>query len=48
MLHSPHCLCDEEEGQKDNDVKMLSHAFILSGYTPKEVDRTIDSHVFDS
>ena len=45
MLHRAHSLCDEEEGQKDEEVKLLSHAFISSGYTPKEVDRIIDSYV---
>jgi len=30
-----------------NIVKLLSHAFISSGYNPKEVDRIIDSYVFD-
>ena len=47
MLHRAHSLCDEEEGQKDEEVKLLSHAFISSGYNPKEVDRIIDSYVFD-
>ena len=28
-------------------MKLLSHAFISSGYTPKEVDRVIGSYVFD-
>ena len=47
MLHRAHSLCDEEEGQKDEEVSLLSHAFISSGYSPKEVDRIIDSYVFD-
>ena len=47
MLHRADSLCDEEEGQKDDEVKLLSHAFISSGYTPKEVDRVIASYVFD-
>ena len=47
MLHRAYNLCDEEEGQKDAEVKLLSHAFISSGYTPKEVDRVIASYVFD-
>jgi len=47
MLHRAYSLCDEEEGQKDAEVKLLSHAFISSGYTPKEVDRVIGSYVFD-
>jgi len=47
MLHRAYSLCDEEEGQKDTEVKLLSHAFISSGYTTKEVDRVIGSYVFD-
>ena len=35
MLHRAYSLCDEEEEQKDAEVKLLSHAFISSGYTPK-------------
>ena len=45
MLHRAHGLCDEEEGQKDAEIELLSHAFISSGYTPKEVDRVIGSYV---
>ena len=29
MLHRAHSLCDEEEGQKDDEVKLLGHAFFL-------------------
>ena len=47
MLHRAHSLCDEEEGQRDDEVKLLGHAFISSGYTPGEVDRVIGSYVFD-
>ena len=47
MLHRAHNLCDEEQGHRTDEVKLLSHAFICSGYAPKEVDRVIDSYVFD-
>ena len=47
MLHRAHNLCDEEQGHRADEVKLLSHAFICSGYAPKEVDRVIDSYVFD-
>ena len=45
MLHRAHNLCDEEQGHRTDEVKLLSHAFICSGYAPKEVDRVIDSYV---
>ena len=48
ILRRAHSLCDEEEGQKDEEVKLLSHALMLSGYTPKEVDKIIDSYEFDT
>ena len=47
MLHQAHSLCDEEEGHKADEIKLLSHAFISSGYEPKDVDRIIGSYVFD-
>ena len=39
-------LCDEEEGHKADEIKLLSHEFISSGYEPKDVDRIIGSYVF--
>ena len=48
MLHRAHSLCDEEEGHKDDEIKLLSHAFISSDYKPKDVDRIIGSYVFDN
>ena len=47
MLHRAHSLCDEEEGHKDDEIKLLSHAFISSDYDLKDVDRIIGSYVFD-
>jgi hypothetical protein len=47
MLHRAHSCYDEEEGQKADEIKLLSHAFISSGYGPKDVDRIIGSCVFD-
>ena len=38
---------DEEEGHKDDEIKLLSHAFISSDYKPKDVDRIIGLYVFD-
>ena len=47
MLHRAYNLRDDEERKKDAEVKLLSHAFISSGYTPKEVDRVIGSYVLN-
>ena len=47
MLHRAYNLCDEEEGHKADEIKLLSHAFISSGYEPKDVDRAIDSYVVE-
>ena len=35
MLHRAYKLCDEEDGHKADEIKLLSHAFISSGYEPK-------------
>ena len=47
ILHRAHNLCDEEVGHKADEITLLSHAFISSGYEPKDVDRVIGSYVFD-
>ena len=48
MLHRAYSLCDEEEGQRDNEINLLSHAFISSGYSPKDVDRVVTSYDFST
>ena len=41
-------LCAEEEGHSsDDEIKLLSHTFISSGYDPNNVDSVIDLYVFD-
>ena len=39
--------CDEEEGHRAGEIKLLSNVFISSGYDPKDIDRVIDFYVFD-
>ena len=41
MLHRAYSLCNEEEGQREKEIGLLSNAFISNGYHPKDVDRII-------
>ena len=46
MLHRAYSLCDEEEGQREKEIGLLSNAFISNGYHPKDVDRIIKTYEF--
>ena len=46
MLHRAYSLCDEEEGQREKEIELLSNAFISNGYHPKDVDRIINTYEF--
>jgi len=46
MLHRAYSLCDEEEGQREKEIGLLSNAFISNGYHPKDVDIIIKTYEF--
>ena len=46
MLHRAYSLCDEEEGQREKEIGLLSNAFISNGYHPKDVDRILKTYEF--